>query len=58
MTYDPKVIRHWLIDNDCTPKELAHRVGISYNCLSYVLRGKYKWPAARRVMEYIKMGKR
>lgn len=57
MTYDPKRIKHWLIDNDCTPKELAYRVGISYNCLAYVLRGKYRWPAARRVMEYIGRGK-
>ena len=48
-----KVLSH-IRKRDITLKQLARECWISYTTMAYIARGKYKYPAAKRVMEHIK----
>lgn len=49
-----KQVRHFMIDADITPKGLAQAVGLKYATVAYILRGGYKGPAARKVVEFVR----
>ena len=47
-------IRQYLKARNMQPKQLAREAWIGYRALMYMIKGQYKGPALRRVLEHIK----